>query len=114
MATTKEVILITGANTGLGFEIAKKLLHDHGDRFYVLLGCRNMEKGNAALKSLKEHGLTGFEVLHVENTDIESVQHAAKTVDQKFGRLDVLHANVISFASLQDTDGLTNTYSRQA
>ena len=92
----KEIVLITGANTGVGFEIAKKLLQDHGDRFYCLVGCRTLSKGEAAVKGLHHAGLTGCEVIQVEVTDNDSIAKAARTVEQKFGRLDVLHANVSS------------------
>ena len=94
MAQDKEIVLITGANVGIGYEIAKKLLHDDGDRFYVLLGSRNVEKGTAAMKELHSNGYKGCEVLNIENSNTDLIQEAVKTVDQKFGRLDVLHVNV--------------------
>jgi NAD(P)-dependent dehydrogenase (short-subunit alcohol dehydrogenase family) len=94
MATSKEIVLVTGANVGIGFEIAKKLLNEHSDRFYVLLGSRNIEKGQAALKDLHSKGLNGCEMINVENTNSDLIQQAVKTVEQKFGRLDVLHVNV--------------------
>lgn len=93
-STTKEIVLITGGNVGLGLEIARKLLIDHGDRFYCLIGCRTLSKGEAAVKELHNNGLTGCEVLEIEVTDDESISEAAETVKQRFGRLDVLHVNV--------------------
>ena len=94
MATSKEIVLITGANVGIGFEIAKKLLNEDSDRFYILLGSRNIEKGQAALHDLQSKGLSSCEVINVENTNSDLIQQAVKTVEQKFGRLDVLHVNV--------------------
>ena len=90
----KEIVLITGANVGVGLEIARKLLREHGDRFYCFIGCRTPSKGEAAVKELRDQGLTACEVIHIEVTDIDSISRAAETVRQKFGRLDVLHANV--------------------
>ena len=90
----KEVVLITGANVGLGLEIARKLLSDHGDRFYCLIGCRTLSKGEAAVKQLNDQGLTSCEVIQIDVTDDDSIAKAAKTVEQKFGKLDVLHVNV--------------------
>ncbi|TKA74610.1 hypothetical protein B0A55_05443 [Friedmanniomyces simplex] len=75
--TSQEIVVITGANTGLGFEVAKQLLRNHGDRFYVFIGCR----------------LKDCEALHIEVTDDDSIAKAAKTVGEKFGRVDVLHVN---------------------
>jgi NAD(P)-dependent dehydrogenase (short-subunit alcohol dehydrogenase family) len=94
MAQDKEIVLITGANVGIGYEIAKQLLHEHSDRFYILLGCRSVEKGTAAMKELHRSGYTGCEVVNIENTDANLIQEAVKVVDQKFGRLDVLRVNV--------------------
>lgn len=90
----KEVVLITGANVGLGLEVARKLLKDHGDRFYCLVGCRTPSKGEAAVAELHNQGLTGCEVIEIDVTNDESIAKAAKIVEQKFGRLDVLHVNV--------------------
>ena len=93
-AKDKEIVLITGANVGLGLEIARQLLRDHGARFYCLIGCRTLSKGEAAVNELHNQGLTGCEVLEIQVTDDESIAQAAKMVEQKFGRLDVLHVNV--------------------
>ena len=95
MAQDKEIVLITGANVGLGYEIAKKLLQDHSDRFYILLGSRNVEKGTAAMNELHNQGYTSCEVLNIENTNENLIKEAVEIVEQKFGRLDVLHVNVI-------------------
>ena len=89
----KEIVLITGANVGLGLEIARKLLRDHEGRFYVLVGCRTLSKGEVAVKELHDQGLGDCEVLQIEVTNDVSIAEAAKTVQDKFGRLDVLHAN---------------------
>ena len=90
----KEVVLITGANVGLGLEIAKKLLMEHSDRFHVLIGCRTLSKGEAAVKELHDKGFPGCEVIQIEVTNDESIAKAAKTVEERFRRVDVLHVNV--------------------
>ncbi|KAK3725974.1 hypothetical protein LTR37_000122 [Vermiconidia calcicola] len=92
-ATDKEIVLITGANTGIGFQLAKVLLRDHGDRLYLLIGSRNASKGEAAVRELHDQGLIACETLHIEVTSDESLSNAAKTIEQKFGKLDVLHVN---------------------
>ena len=94
MAVEKEIVVITGANTGIGFEIAEMLLQDHGDRFYVLLGCRNVGEGESALEKLRSEGFTACEVLHIDNTNADLILQAVNSVEQKFGRVDVLHLNV--------------------
>ena len=47
----KQTYLITGGNSGLGFETARRIAAKGGD-FSVILACRNPEKGNAAAESL--------------------------------------------------------------
>lgn len=91
---SREVVLITGANTGLGFQIAKVLLRDYGERFYVFLGCRDCTKGEAAVAELSHQGLTACEAVRLDVTDNDSIAFAAETVRKKYGRLDVLHVNV--------------------
>lgn len=91
---SREIVLITGANTGLGFQIARVLLRDYGERFYIFLGCRDMTKGEAAVAELASQGLTSCEAVHLDVTDNDSIALAAETVRKKYGWLDVLHVNV--------------------
>ena len=95
----KESVLITGANVGVGLEIARLLLRKHGDRFYIFVGCRTKSKGEAAVKALHDEGLLGCEVIHIEVTSDDSIAKAAETVEEKFGKLDVLIVNVHSLQS---------------
>ena len=90
----KEIVLITGANVGLGLEVARLLLRDHGERFYCLIGCRTLSKGEAAVKELYDQGLAGCEVIEITVTDSDSIRQAADMVEERFGRVDVLHVNV--------------------
>jgi NAD(P)-dependent dehydrogenase (short-subunit alcohol dehydrogenase family) len=82
----KRVALVTGANQGIGLQIAKDLV-THG--FTVLLGSRNLERGEAAVG---EVGPDACAVeLHV--TDQASIAAAAERIRKEFGRLDVLINN---------------------
>lgn len=87
----KEIVLITGANTGLGFEVARKLLRF--GRFHVLIGARTPSKGEAAVKDLHDQGLIDCEPITVDITSTSSLTSAAETISQKFGHLDILHCN---------------------
>jgi NAD(P)-dependent dehydrogenase (short-subunit alcohol dehydrogenase family) len=82
----KQVALITGANQGIGLQIAKDLA-SHG--FTVLVGSRNLERGEAAAKSI--HG--DAHPLQLDVTDQASIAAAADHIRNKFGRLDVLINN---------------------
>jgi NAD(P)-dependent dehydrogenase (short-subunit alcohol dehydrogenase family) len=82
----KPVALVTGANQGIGLQIAKDLL-PHG--FAVLVGSRDFEKGQAAAKSLGADA----HALQLDVTDQTSVTAAAARIRKEFGRLDVLIQN---------------------
>lgn len=80
----KSIALITGANRGIGFEIARQL----GARgFEVLLGARDAEEGQAAAERL---GATWLPLDVAEGT---SVREAAAWTRAERGRLDVLINN---------------------
>lgn len=86
---------MTGGNGGIGLEVARQLARDHGQRFHVLIGCRKLPAGEAAVKQLWEEGVgEGVEAIQVDITSEKSLAATAKLVGDKFGRLDVLHANV--------------------
>jgi NAD(P)-dependent dehydrogenase (short-subunit alcohol dehydrogenase family) len=82
----KLVALVTGANQGIGLQIAKDLV---GHRFTVLVGSRNFERGDAAAKAI---GLDAHAV-QLDVTDRESISAAAVRIRIEFGRLDVLVNN---------------------
>lgn len=93
-STSQEIVFITGANTGLGLAAARALLRDHGDRFHVFLGSRSPSQGEAAVKELHDQGLKNCEAVQIDVTSNDFIAQAAKYVEHKFGRLDVLHVNV--------------------
>jgi NAD(P)-dependent dehydrogenase (short-subunit alcohol dehydrogenase family) len=82
----KPVALVTGANQGIGLQIAKDLVA-HG--FTVLVGSRNLERGEIAAKA----GGPDAHVLQLDVTDQASIKAAAERVSSEFGRLDVLIQN---------------------
>lgn len=75
------VVLVTGASRGLGREVARRLV-DEG--FTVLAGVRDP----AGMKPLP-----GVEVMFLDVADPASITAAATTVQERFGRLDVLVNN---------------------
>lgn len=85
----KRVALVTGANKGIGFEIARRLT-ERGDT--VLLGARNEERGREAEAKLKAEGCDAHFV-HLDVEDAETHQQAARFVGENYGRLDVLVNN---------------------
>jgi NAD(P)-dependent dehydrogenase (short-subunit alcohol dehydrogenase family) len=82
----KPVALVTGANQGIGHQIAKDLA---GRGLTVLVGSRSLERAEAAAR---EVGLGAF-ALQLDVTDQASITSAAERVQNEFGRLDVLIQN---------------------
>lgn len=83
-------ILITGANTGIGYEAAR-VLAGRGGR--VLLGCRSAEKASAARSQIRAlHPKAELELLPLDLGCLQSVRDAAAAVAQE-ERLDLLINN---------------------
>jgi NAD(P)-dependent dehydrogenase (short-subunit alcohol dehydrogenase family) len=82
----KQVALVTGANQGIGLQIAKDLAA-HG--FTVLVGSRNFAKGETAAQSIG----SAAHAVQLDVTDPASITAAAERVRKEFGRLDVLVNN---------------------
>jgi NAD(P)-dependent dehydrogenase (short-subunit alcohol dehydrogenase family) len=89
MATAKKIALITGANKGLGFEMARQL-GQSGVR--VLLAARDSGKGEAAATKLRDEGLDA-QFLRLDVTDKKDRAAASAFLEEKFGRLDILINN---------------------
>jgi NAD(P)-dependent dehydrogenase (short-subunit alcohol dehydrogenase family) len=87
--TDKTVALVTGANKGIGFEIARQL----GQKgFAVVLGARDEAKGAAAAATLRAEGIDA----HWAKLDVTSSDDIAKLPGyfaDRFGRLDILVNN---------------------
>ena len=86
MNDDKPVALVTGANQGIGLQIAKDMA---GHGFTVLVGSRNHERGEAAAREVGSDA----HALQLDVTDAASIDAAAKRVREEFGRLDVLIQN---------------------
>jgi len=80
---------ITGANKGIGKEIARQLAQRG---FAVFIGARDMAKGRAASEELCRDGYEAT-FIHLDVTDPVSIKNAVGTFSQKADHLDVLINN---------------------
>ncbi|NEN05054.1 SDR family NAD(P)-dependent oxidoreductase [Diaminobutyricibacter tongyongensis] len=80
------VALVTGANQGVGRQVAKELV---AAGHTVFVGSRNLERGRAAAKELGP----GAIAVQLDVTDAESIAAAADRIRTEVGRLDVLVNN---------------------
>ncbi|KQM77877.1 short-chain dehydrogenase [Pedobacter sp. Leaf216] len=82
--------LITGANKSIGFETAKQLIKEG---YYVYLGCRDLEKGQQAVKQLELEGLNNVEPILIDVNNPASIKAAKALLESKISVLDVLINN---------------------
>ncbi len=87
--TDNKVVLVTGANKGIGYEIALGLSKLG---FVVGVGARDAQRREAAVASMQAAGADAFGV-PLDVTDDASVAAAAALIEQRTGRLDVLVNN---------------------
>jgi NAD(P)-dependent dehydrogenase (short-subunit alcohol dehydrogenase family) len=88
-STNSKIALITGANRGIGFEIARQLGRQG---ITVIVATRHPERGPEAAARLVAEGLDAHAV-HLDVTRAASIRAAAEQVERQFGRLDILVNN---------------------
>ncbi|MCS3532861.1 SDR family NAD(P)-dependent oxidoreductase [Chryseobacterium sp. JUb7] len=81
-----KVALVSGANTGVGFQIAKALV-DKG--YIVYVGSRDLRKGEMAVEELGESA----KAIQLDITDSDSISAAVKVVEKEHGYLSLLVNN---------------------
>ena len=102
---TGRVALVTGANSGIGYETARALA-EHGA--HVIMACRDDEKARRARDKLEsELERSSLELLHLNLADLVSVRRAADEVLAEHARLDLLvnNAGVMGTPYRQTADG---------
>lgn len=89
MSMDKKVALVTGGNRGIGYELVKQLALNG---FHVILASRDPEMGRRAVQTLAESKLdVSFVGMDVD--DPKSIRQASITVNERYGKVDVLINN---------------------
>ncbi len=89
MSDVQKIALITGANKGIGFEIARQL---GAKGLIVLLSARNQARGDDAARRLQSEGISASAV-HLDVTDQATINSAAYFIGESYGKLDILVNN---------------------
>ncbi|KAI2470714.1 NAD(P)-binding protein [Annulohypoxylon bovei var. microspora] len=95
-SSDKKIVLVTGANTGLGYEIIKAL-YQTDIPYEIIVGCRTISKGEDAIAKLQEETTSkspsSLSALQVDLNSDASLEAAAQTLEAKHGRVDALVHN---------------------
>lgn len=87
-----KIMIVTGANTGIGLAVVRRLCQQFGEQAVVYLTARNAERGQAAVEQLQQEGLSpAFHLLDVAAD--ESVEAFAQHIRQTHGGVDVVISN---------------------
>ncbi|PIL29562.1 hypothetical protein GSI_08198 [Ganoderma sinense ZZ0214-1] len=86
-----KVVLVTGGNSGIGFEMIKSLLRKNAK---VYLAARSEQKGAAAIRALEqESGGKTAEFLQLDLSDLAAVRASAQEFAKRESHLDILFLN---------------------
>src|SRR6185437_5578500 len=102
---TGRIALVTGANSGIGYEVAGTFA---GHGAHVIMACRDAEKARRARDKLEsELDRSSLELLDLDLADLVSVRRAADDVRATHARLDLLvnNAGVMGTPYRQTADG---------
>ena len=100
-----KIAIVTGANSGIGFETARYLAFKGA---HVIMACRNMQKGEAAREQLlRLHPQVKVELMHLDLSDLRSVRGFVDEITGRFDRLDLLinNAGIMMTPYGQTADG---------
>ena len=88
---TGKVIIVTGANSGIGFETAKALAAKGAT---VVMACRNLDKARAAVTSIQNDVKDAkLDIIQLDLADLASVKAFADSFQAKYDKLDILINN---------------------
>lgn len=85
-----KIVLVTGANKGIGFGIAK---HLGKSGWQVIVGARDEQRAEKAIGELRSEGVSVLGWVGIELRDLASIEQAAKVINEKYPELKLLVNN---------------------
>ena len=86
----EKIVLVTGANKGIGFGIAK---HLGLSGWKVVISARDEQRAENAIAQLKSEGIDVLGWVNIELKDLEGIERAAKEIGERFPGLTLLVNN---------------------
>lgn len=86
----RKIVLVTGANKGIGFGIAK---HLGKSGWQVVIGARDGQRAEKAVNELKSAGIDVLGWVNIELRDLANIEQAAKVINEKYPELTLLVNN---------------------
>jgi NAD(P)-dependent dehydrogenase (short-subunit alcohol dehydrogenase family) len=100
-----KIVIVTGANSGIGYEAARALARKGAN---VIMACRSLEKGEAAVAQIRRENLQGEVILRqLDLADLSSVRNFADEFLAEYKQLNILinNAGVMAIPYRKTKDG---------
>lgn len=110
MDMTNKLCVITGANSGIGFETARELAKRGA---YIVMVCRNEDKAQDAKEQIiQETHAAGIDIVLCDFSSQDEIRSAANEISNRFGKIDVLINNHGFTSSVynETVDGLEEVF----
>ena len=105
----QKICLVTGANSGIGKEVALGLAHSGA---HVIMVCRDLKRGQSALEEIKRtSGSKSIDLLIADLSSQAEIRSLAKSIYDRYSRLDVLinNAGLVLSKRMLSVDGIEMT-----
>ena len=102
---TGKVVVITGANSGLGLESTKAISAKGGT---VVMACRNLSKAETVKATiLASNPAAKLDLMQLDNASLDSIRAFAEAFKARYDRLDILfnNAGVMAIPRAETADG---------